>query len=103
MPNCSAGAAAGSARPSAGRSARPLSWHAVAFGVATFHSAAEHALLQAAADTWLRMVEGADLLLTPRDASGGDPKFEHATYLSVCGHAAYVHAIAHAQAFANVW
>ena len=71
MPNCSAGAAAGSARPSAGRSARPLSWHAVAFGVATFHSAAEHALLQAAADTWLRMAEGADLLIT---TDGDDPR-----------------------------
>ena len=53
------------------RRARTLAWHDVVFGIATFDSAAEHALLQAAADTWLRMAEGADLLIT---TDGDDPR-----------------------------
>ena len=52
-------------------SVRALAWHDVVFGIATFDSAAEHALLQAAADTWLRMAEGADLLIT---TDGDDPR-----------------------------
>lgn len=45
-----------------------LGWERVVFGVATYDSASEQVLLQAAADTWLRMVGGADLLVvTDRD------------------------------------
>ena len=80
VPNCSGIVAAASqptrAAPGHGvlrrsRRARTLAWHDVVFGIATFDSAAEHALLQAAADTWLRMAEGADLLIT---TDGDDPR-----------------------------
>jgi hypothetical protein len=40
-----------------------VSWRAVAFGIAVHDSAAESRLLQAAADTWLQMTRGADLVL----------------------------------------
>ena len=80
VPNCS-GIAAAAPQPAHGRGdgllgrrsrrARTLAWHDVVFGIATFDSAAEHALLQAAADTWLRMAEGADLLIT---TDGDDPR-----------------------------
>ena len=79
MPNCS-GIAAAAPQPAhdrgdgllrRSRRARTLAWHDVVFGIATFDSAAEHALLQAAADTWLRMAEGADLLIT---TDGDDPR-----------------------------
>ena len=53
------------------RRARQLDWRAVVFGIATFDSAAERALLQAAAETWLTMVRGADLLVT---TDGDDPR-----------------------------
>ena len=43
---------------SAPRRPAALAWRGVVFGVATYDSAAEQALLQAAADTWLRMAEG---------------------------------------------
>ena len=42
----------------------PIDWSRVAFGIATYNAPHERALLQAAADTWLRMVRGAALLLT---------------------------------------
>ena len=80
VPNCS-GIAAAAPQPAhdrgdgllrrRSRRARTLAWHDVVFGIATFDSAAEHALLQAAADTWLRMAEGADLLIT---TDGDDPR-----------------------------
>jgi hypothetical protein len=77
VPNCS-GIVAAASQPTRGdgvlsrsRRARTLAWHDVVFGIATFDSAAEHALLQAAADTWLRLAEGADLLIT---TDGDDPR-----------------------------
>ena len=77
VPNCS-GIVAAASQPARGegvlrrgRRARALAWRDVVFGIATFDSAAEHALLHAAADTWLRMAEGADLLIT---TDGDDPR-----------------------------
>ena len=56
-----------------------LSWRNVVIGMAVHDSVAEARLLQAAADTWLRMVGGADLLLMtdaddPRNASSIAPR-----------------------------
>ena len=49
--------------PPAVGGARAASWHAVVFGMAVYDSPNEQLLLQAAADTWLPMVRGADLVL----------------------------------------
>ena len=50
-----------------------LGWEHVAFGVATFESEDERKLIQMAADTWLRMVPGAGLMIaTDRDDSRSD-------------------------------
>ena len=58
---CDAAAApAGSPQPP------PLDWGAVAFGVATYNAPHEAALMQAAADTWLRRVRP----LVPTAATG---------------------------------
>ena len=50
--------------PEAPLTPSPIDWSRVAFGIATYNAPHEKALLQAAADTWLRMVRGAALLLT---------------------------------------
>jgi hypothetical protein len=57
----------------------PLDWSSVVFGIATHDSAVEARLLQAAADTWLLHVRGADLVIVtdvddPRDATDIAPK-----------------------------
>ena len=57
----------------------PVSWANVAFGMAVYNSDAEARLVQAAADTWLRMAQGADLVLMtdvddPRNASTIAPR-----------------------------
>jgi len=57
-PSCDRVASRASLTPS------PIDWSRVAFGIATYNAPHERALLQAAADTWLRMVRGAALLLT---------------------------------------
>ena len=62
-----AGASAAEARcetRSAGAASQAgVSWRDVVFGMAVHDSAEESALLQAAADTWLHMARGADLVL----------------------------------------
>ena len=55
-----------------------LGWSSVVLGMAVHESDAEHRLLQAAADTWLQMTRGADLVLMtdgddPRDAAAIAP------------------------------
>ena len=52
-----------------------MGWFAVVFGMAIHRAAQIDALLQAAADTWLRMTPGAELLLM---TDGDDPRPDNA-------------------------
>lgn len=74
-----------------------LAWRHVVIGIAVHYSAAEERLLQAAADTWLRMAGGADLVLVtdiddprnasaiaPRMATGGDALTVHVFRCAEC-------------------
>ena len=58
--------------------AATVTWRNVVIGMAVYNSATEALLLQAAADTWLRMARGVDLVLMtdsddPRDAASIAP------------------------------
>ena len=73
----------------AGARRRSVGWRNVVFAMALHHSEAEHALLQASADTWLRMVDGAHLVLAT-DADDPRPDDEVAPALGD-GVTAFVH------------
>ena len=55
-----------------------IDWHAVAFGIPIHHSKTQEELLTNAASTWLRLVSGADVLLsTDRDDARTDDDIGH--------------------------
>lgn len=65
-----------------------VSWRAVVFGIALHDSVEESRLLQAAADTWLRMARGADLVLVTdfddvRNASAIAPRLDGGVHVHV--------------------